>query len=43
MDDNKTSDRPFNNYGPDECPDRVEFYNRKNLLDKAFIKEHLQS
>lgn len=41
MDDNKTPDRPFNHYGPDETPERVEFYNRKNLLDKQFMKEQL--
>lgn len=29
----------FNNFGPNESPERVEFETRKALYDKQFIRE----
>jgi len=40
--DSEDMSKTFNNFGPDEKPERVQYYNIKAQFEKDLIKEHLK-
>ncbi|CDW86232.1 UNKNOWN [Stylonychia lemnae] len=40
--DSQDMSKTFNNFGPDEKPERVQYYNIKAQFDKELIREHLK-